>query len=61
MSNGQLCIEERLGSQFDLYQYRQEKGSRLDTSEWEDRCFLIIGEISQENCRNRINMLTDIY
>lgn len=54
---GQLCIEERLGNKFDLYQYRQEKGSRLDDTEWEDYIFIC----TKNNVAEIAELLTEIY
>ena len=54
---GQLCIEERLGSQFDLYQYRQEKGNKLEDARWEDYIFIC----SENNVAEIAELLTKIY
>jgi hypothetical protein len=54
---GQLYIEEGLGNKFDLYQYRQEKGSRLDDSEWEDYIFIC----TKNNVAEIAELLTEIY
>lgn len=55
---GQLCIEERLGGKFDLDQYRQEKGSRLnDDSKWEDYIFIC----TENNTAEIAELLTDMY
>lgn len=54
---GQLCIEEGLGNKFDLYQYRQEKGSRLDDPEWEDYIFIC----TKNNADKIAELLTEIY
>lgn len=54
---GQLCIEERIGDQFDLYQYRQEKGSKPDDPEWEDYIFIC----TENNTDEIVELLTEIY
>ncbi len=54
---GQLCIEERMGNKFDLHQYRQEKGSRLDGSNWEDYIFIC----TKNNVTEIAELLTEIY
>ena len=54
---GQLYIEEELGNKFDLYQYRQEKGSRLDDPEWEDYIFIC----TKNNVAEIAELLTEIY
>ena len=55
---GQLCIEERLGGKFDLDQYRQEKGSRLnDDSKWEDYIFIC----TENNTAEIAELLKDMY
>lgn len=54
---GQLCIEERFGDKFDLYQYRQEKGSRLADPEWEDYIFIC----TKNNVTEIAELLTEIY
>lgn len=55
---GQLCIEERLGSKYDLNQYRQEKGSRLnDDSKWADYIFIC----TENNVDEIAELLTDMY
>lgn len=54
---GQLCIEERLGNQFDLQKYRQEKGSRLDNPRWEDYLFVC----TKDNAAETADLLTKMY
>lgn len=54
---GQLCIEERLGGKYDLYQYRQEKGSRPGDSEWEDYIFIC----TKNNVDEMVKLLTEVY
>jgi len=54
---GQLCIKERLGNKFDLYQYRQEKGKRPGDSEWEDYIFIC----TKNNAAEIAELLTEIY
>lgn len=54
---GQLCIEERLGNQFDLSQYRQEKGVRYDDLYWVDYIFIC----TENNTAEIAELLTDMY
>lgn len=54
---GQLCIEERLGDQFNLQKYRQEKGSRLDDPRWEDYLFVC----TKDNTAETAELLTKMY
>lgn len=54
---GQLCIEERLDDKYDLSQYRQEKGSRLDSPYWDDYIFVC----TKENADEIAELLTEIY
>lgn len=54
---GQLCIEEKLESRFNLSQYRQEKGSRLDIPGWEDYLFIC----TNDNIDEIAALLTEIY
>lgn len=52
---GQLCIEERLGDKFDLYKYRQEKGSLIPYQE--DYIFIF----TKNNADEIAEILTEIY
>ena len=54
---GQIRIEEGLGNSIDLYQYRQEKGSRLNEPRWEDYIFVC----SKDNATEIAELLTEIY
>lgn len=54
---GQIRIEEKLGSKFDLSQYRQEKGRRLDCEIWEDYIFTC----TKDNVGEIAEILTDMY
>lgn len=54
---GQLCIEESLDKKYDLSQYRQEKGSRLDEPNWEDYLFTC----TKDNAAETAELLTEIY
>ena len=40
-----------------MYQYRQEKGSRLDDTEWEDYIFIC----KEDNADEVANILAEIY